>query len=72
MEIWVPLHYDKPGHALCILIIVGEPIVPGSEGSQKPLDEPSGKFIEDEWARVPGWLVQDLTAEAQGVIIHRE
>ena len=63
MHIWLPLHHDGPGHVLRILITVGELTTPGIEGCRPPLDKPLEKFIEDEWAGVPGRSVQDLTAD---------
>ena len=63
MDTWLPLRYESPGHVQRILITVGELIIPGSEGSTPPPDEPLEKLLEEEWARVPGRLVQDLTAD---------
>ena len=63
MDIWLSLRHEGPDHVLRILITVGELIVPGSEGSRPPPDKPLEKLIKDEWAAVPGRLVQDLTAD---------
>ena len=62
-DIWLPFHREEPGHVQSILIVVGELIGPRSEGSKPPLDESLKKLVEDEWARVPGRLVQDLTVD---------
>ena len=63
MDIWLPLRHESPGHVQRILITVGELIIPGSEESKPPPDAPLEKLLEEEWARVPGRLVQDLAAD---------
>ena len=63
MDIWLPLYQKGPGYVQRILIAVGELIVPESEESRPSPDEPLEKLVEDEWARVPGRLVQDLTVD---------
>ena len=63
MDIWLPLHHEGPGYVQRILIAIGELIVPGSEGLKPPHDKPLEKLVEEEWAGVPGRLVQDLTAD---------
>ena len=62
MDIWLPLRHQGPDRVLRILTTIGGLLIPGSDGS-KPLDESLEKLVEDEWARVPGRLVQDVTAD---------
>ena len=59
MEIWLPLRHEGPEYTLRILIVVGELLLP----AKPPLDKSLEKLIEDEWAGVPGRLVQDITAD---------
>ena len=63
MGIWVHFRHEGPDHVQRILITVGELIIAGSEGSKPPLGKQLEKLVEDEWAGVPGRLVQDLTAD---------
>ena len=60
MDIWLLLHHEGPDHVLHILTAVGELVV---TGSNPPSDRPLEKLIEDEWARVSGRLVTDLTGD---------
>ena len=62
VDIWLPLRHEGPDRALRILTTIGELLIPGSDGS-KNLDKSLEKFVEDEWAGVPGRLVMDLTAD---------
>ena len=62
MDIWIPLRHDGPDIVLRILTVVGELLLPRYDGSRPP-DKPLEKFVEDEWAGVPGRLVMYLTAD---------
>ena len=61
LDIWLPFYHEGPGRVSRILTTVGE-LTPGFDGSKPPL-ETFEKLVEDEWARVPGRPVQDLTAD---------
>jgi len=61
MDIWLLL--EGQDRVLRILNTVGELSIPGSDGPRHPLDRPLEKLVEDEWARVPGRPLQDVTAD---------
>ena len=63
MDIWLPLRHEGQDRVLRILTTVGELSIPGSDGSRTPPDRPLEKLVEDEWARVPGHPLQDVTAD---------
>ena len=63
MDIWLPFRHEGPGHVLRILTTVGEMLVPECEGSKHPLDRSLEKHVEEEWERVPGRFMKDLTAD---------
>jgi len=62
MDIWLPFRHEGLDHVLRILTAIGELLIPGCNGP-KALDKSLEKFVEDEWAGVPGRLVMDLTAD---------
>ena len=61
MNIWVPLRHEGLDCVLRILATVGELLLPERDGYN--VDKPLEKVVEDEWAGVPGRLVQDITAD---------
>ena len=61
-EIWLPFRHEEPDRVLRILTTIGELLIPGSGGSETPLDRSLEKLVGEEWARVPGRPVQDVTA----------
>jgi len=63
LDIWLPFHHEGLDRVLRILTTVGELLTPGCDSSKHPLDKFFEKLVEDEWARVPGRPVQDLTAD---------
>ena len=64
MNIWVPLRHEGLDCVLRILATVGELLNPEcGDGSKHPIDKSLDKLMEDEWLRVPGRPVQDLTAD---------
>jgi hypothetical protein len=63
MDIWLPLHHEGPRHALHILTNVGE-LLPGR--GDHNINKPLEKVLTDEWAAVPGRLLEDLTADRLG------
>ena len=63
MDIWLSLRHEGPDCVLRILITIGELLIPGSGGSEAPLDRSLEKLVGEEWARVPGRPVQDVTAD---------
>jgi len=63
MDIWLPFHHEGRDQVLRILFAVGGLLPPENDGSNHPpLDKPLEKVLEDEWAGVPGRLLEDLTA----------
>jgi len=64
MDIWLPFHHVGRDLVLHILIAVGELLPSGNDGSDdSPPEKSLEKVVEDEWARVPGRLLVDLTAD---------
>jgi len=63
MGIWLPLRHEGQERVLRILVAVGELLIPGSDSSKPPLEKSLEKLVEDEWARVPGRLLKDVTAD---------
>ena len=63
MDLWLHLRHEGPDQVLRILTRVGG-LSPAECDYSSPLilDEFLGKFVEGEWARVPGRPVEDLTA----------
>ena len=63
MDIWLLPRHEGQDCVLRILNTVGELSIPGPDASRPPLDRPLEKLVEDEWARVPGRPLQDITAD---------
>jgi len=64
MDIWLPFHHEGRDQVLRILTTVGELLPSENDGPDRPsFDKPLEKVVEDEWARVPGRLPIDLTAD---------
>ena len=63
MDIWLPFHHAGQDQVLRIFTNVGELPLPGYDGSNPPFDKFLQKFVEDEWAGVPGRHAQDLAAD---------
>ena len=63
MDIWLPLHYGGPDHALRILCSVGEFHL-GRDGYN--VVTPLEKVVREEWAAVPGRHTTDLNADRLG------
>jgi hypothetical protein len=63
MDIWLPLRPEGPDRILRIFSRVSDIPLPEYDGSNPPLDNFLEKLVEDEWARVPGRLATDLTAD---------
>ena len=63
MDIWLPLSHEGQDRVLRILSAVGEISIPDSDGPIILLGRPLGKLVEDEWARVPGRPLQNVTAD---------
>ena len=63
MDIWLPLRHEGQDRVLRILVAVGELLIPSSDGSKPPLGKSLERLVEDEWARVPGRLLKDITAD---------
>ena len=61
MDIWLPLRHEGPHHVLRILTNVVDLPLLGRDGYNA--DKSLQKIVEDEWAAVPGRVVQDLTAD---------
>ena len=63
MDVWLSFRHEGQGQVLRILTRVGElPPLEYDGPNSPPLDRYLGKLVEDEWARVPGRSVEDLTA----------
>ena len=65
MDIWLPLRHEAPHQILRIIARIGNLPVQGYENNSNPpsLDRFLAKLVEDEWKRVPGRPVTDLTAD---------
>ena len=64
MSIWLPFCQEGPDHVLHILTNVGELSHREYDGfAPSPLEKLLEKLVEDEWARVPGRVAKDLTAD---------
>ena len=62
-DIWLPLRHEGPDHVLRILATVGKFPIPEFGGPGQPIDKFLAKLVTDEWVRVPGRPVQDLTVD---------
>ena len=63
MDVWLPFRHEGPRQVLHILFHVGGLSLPEYDDSNlSPLDGFLGKLVVDEWARVPGRPLKDLTA----------
>ena len=63
MDVWLPFRHEGPRQVLHILFYVGGLSLPEYDDSNlPPLDGFLGKLVVDEWARVPGRPLKDLTA----------
>ena len=63
MDIWLPLRHEGSQQAIGILARVSEVTFPEHDGLDPPLDKFLAKAVEDEWARVPGRPLNELTAD---------
>lgn len=67
MNIWLSFRHEGPNEVLSILSRVGElPLLVHDGPNHTPVDYFLEKLVEDEWARVPGCLPMDLTADRLG------
>ena len=63
-EHWLPFRHDGPDHVLRIFTRVSDILLPEEyDGSNPPFDNFLEKLVEDEWARVPGRPVAELTPD---------
>ena len=65
MDIWLSFRHEGPNQVLGILYRVGELSPPLPEydlTNPPPLDKFLEKLVENQWAGVPGRIVEDLTA----------
>ena len=65
MDIWLPFRHESPRQILRIISPIGNLPVQGYESNSNPpsFDRFLAKLVEDEWKRVPGRPVMDLTAD---------
>ena len=64
MNIWFSFRHEGPKQVFTILSRVGGlPLMVYEGTNPPPLDKFLEKIVEDEWARVPGCLVMNLTAD---------
>ena len=65
MDIWLPFRHEGPNQVLGILSRVGglSPPFPEYDLIDPPLDEFLEKLVENEWAGIPGRIVEDLTVD---------
>ena len=64
MDVWLSFRHEGPGQVLYILTRICElPLLEYDGPDLPPFDRFLGKLVEDEWARVPGRPVKDLTAD---------
>ena len=61
MDIWLPFRHEGQDQVIRILTRAGELPLPEYDGS--PIDKFLEQLVEDEWARVPGRPLMDLTAD---------
>ena len=64
MDVWLSFRHEGPGQVLYILARICElPLLEYDGPDLPPFDRFLGKLVEDEWARVPGRPVRELTAD---------
>ena len=63
MDIWLPLRHEGSHQAIGILAQVSEITFPEQDGFNPPLDKFLVQIVEDEWKRVPGRPLNELTAD---------